>query len=338
MLIKKLADTDGPPSWEDGVREAIRGEIAGYVDDLYADRLGNLYAGKNTGTQGMRIALSAHMDEAGMVVTFIEKSGALKFACWGADERAIVSKPVRIGKNSVRGVIGHKPIHLQEPGEKEGALDLAQLYVDIGADSDQEAQQYVSIGDYIAFDSSFHEFGDNKIKAKALDGREGCAAVVEILKSGLPYALTAVFTTQELVGSRGAETAASRINADVLINLNAFTCAGRDDCGDSPGKVRLGMGPVITLADEGSVFLRRYANLALAAATARNVPIQLASGKGNTAASRYHTARGGMPVIGLGIPVRYPCSPASVADTRDYEHLLILLREIIIRLNEGQVV
>ena len=47
-LIQKLVETVGPSGYEAAVREVVRAEIAGLVDDIRVDALGNLIARKGT--------------------------------------------------------------------------------------------------------------------------------------------------------------------------------------------------------------------------------------------------------------------------------------------------
>jgi endoglucanase len=335
MLIERLTNANGLPLWEDEVRDIIRDEIKDYADKIHIDRLGNLIAVKNENAAGKHIALSAHMDEAGIVIKHIEKNGMLKFASWGVDPRVLVSKVVKIGKNRLNGVIGSKPRHLQELEERNVALTLGQLYIDIGVDSGEEAEKLVSIGDYAAFDSELREFGDNKLKGKAFDDRVGCAAIIELLKSELPYKLTAVFTAQEEVGLRGAAAAANQVEADIVISLEASICADTPGVEDQSRATILGGGPAISMMDAGSIFIKKYIELAVDVAKANNIPFQFrGTAKGGTDAARFHTARGGTPVIGLEVPCRYIHSPVSVIDKSDYENFLLLIKKIIIRLNE----
>ena len=336
MLIKKLTDADGLPTCEDEVRAVIKEEIKGHVDSVYTDRLGNLIAVKNAGAPGVHIGLSAHMDEAGMVVKLIDKSGLIKFASYGVDPRVLVAKTVRIGKNKVSGVIGSKPIHLQKPDERTMALELDKLYIDIGADSKEEAEKYVELGDYIAFDSEFRELGGHRIKAKALDDRLGCAAIIETLKADMPYKLTAVFCAQEEVGLRGSIAAANKVFADLIINLEGTISAEGTGCETGGNTVTtLGEGPAISLKDRGSTYLRKYIDKITACAERHSIPYQFRkSGAGRTDSANYHVAHGGTPVINLAVPCRYIHTPVSICDRRDYENLALLLKKFIPEYNE----
>lgn len=48
------------------------------------------------------------------------------------------------------------------------------------------AEDKVSLGDYGVFDSAVVEFGDGLIKAKAIDDRVGCAALLKLIEDEPP--------------------------------------------------------------------------------------------------------------------------------------------------------
>jgi endoglucanase len=331
MLLKTLTDINGLPSYEDDIRAAIKSEIKDYADSMYTDRMGNLIAVKNEAeNSGAHIALSAHMDEVGMVVTQIEKSGMIKFDTWGVLPKILLSKTVKIGKEQIPGVIGSKPIHLQKPEEREVIIELDKMYIDIGAVSKEDAEKYVEIGDYIAFDSEFREMGKHKIKAKALDDRLGCAAIIAIFKSDIPRKLTAVFCTQEEVGLRGSAVAANGISADIVINLEGTVCADSEDIDEHLRVTVSGEGPALSIRDSTSVYLKEYYKKMIDTAKKNSIPLQFRrTGAGGTDAVNYHTAGGGTPVIGLAVPCRYLHTPVSMCDLRDYENMIVLVKAFI---------
>ena len=330
MLIKKLTDINGLPSWEDDIRKAIKEEIKDHVDSIITDRLGNLIAVKNEKTGGVHIGISAHMDETGLVVKSIEKSGLIKFETWGVLPKILLSKTVKIGKDKVPGVIGAKPIHLQKPAERETVMELDKIFIDIGATSKEDAEKHVQPGDYIAFDSEYRELGKHKIKAKALDDRLGCAAIIEILKSDTKRKITAIFCVQEEVGLRGSTVAANQIYADLIINLEGTIAADSDDIDEHMRVTVQGQGPAISIKDRTSIYLKKYYEMMLKIAKEKKIPVQFRrTSAGGTDALNYHGAHGGTPVIGLSVPCRYIHSPVSICDKRDYKNLVALVKAFV---------
>ena len=149
----------------------------------------------------------------------------LKFkAVGGIDTRVLVGKRVRIGKDGVPGVIGYKPIHLQDSTERQSTVKKSGLTIDIGAKDRDQAEQSVSVGDTAAFDYDPVEFGDHKVMAKALDDRVGCVILTELLKSRYSFDLYGCFTVQEEIGLKGAKAASYAVVPDVAIILEGTTC------------------------------------------------------------------------------------------------------------------
>ena len=330
MLIKKLTDACGLPGYEKEVREIIKAELDGHVDSIITDRLGNLIATKNENAPGRHIALCAHMDEVGLCIKGIDKDGYLKFESWGVDARVLYSKAVLVGKEKIPGVIGAAPIHLTPAEQRKSIVPVDKLYIDIGAKSKEEAEKLVSLGDFAAFSSEYTEFGENKIKAKALDDRIGCAAAVEILKSGTTNKLTGIFTAQEEVGLRGAAVAANRVDCDLVIVIEGTVCADTFSEDNLKQVTEVGKGPALSMMDNTSLYLKKYIDSITECAKANGIPYQFKrAGAGGTDAGRFHTAKGGTPCIGIAVPCRYIHSPVSVMDLSDYENLIKLIEEYI---------
>ena len=337
MLIKRLTDANGMPGFECEVRAIIKEEIKPYVDEMYTDRMGNLIAVKNKDKAGRHLAMSAHMDEVGLCVTHIDKDGYLRFHSWGVDARILPAKIVKIGKDRLPGVIGTKAIHLQAPTERTKALSVDQLYIDIGAENKEEAEKLVEIGEFVAFDSEYTQFG-SKIKAKALDDRVGCLAMIEILKSDYPHKLTACFVVQEEVGLRGSAIAAYQIDADIVLNLEGTIAADSMGIKDHQTVNVQGNGPSLSMIDRTSIYLQKYIDAIVEVADKNSIPYQFRrSQMGGTDAAHYHTAHGGTPVIGLAVPCRYIHSPVSVVDKADLENFLNLAEKFVFAYGNGEV-
>ena len=221
--IERLSALPGVSGREEAVRAALLELLDGRCD-CKVDALGNLLAFKRGAKKpANRLMFSAHMDEVGLIVTYIEDSGLLRFAAVGGiDRRTAVGKTVRIGKT--RGVIGTKATHLKSAEERGKAAAFDALCIDIGAKTRGEAAALVSPGDCAVFDSRYALFGDGFLRGRALDDRVGCALLVELLLSEqLPYDLHAVFTVQEETGTTGAKTAAAQICPDIAIAVETTT-------------------------------------------------------------------------------------------------------------------
>ena len=94
------------------------------------------------------------MDSIGIVVTYIDDNGFLRFSNVGGLFRGdLINIQVRFA-NGTRGVISYE--------EKTPFKDLQMnnLFLDIGASSREEAEQMVQVGDFAVFEApSFEQNG-----------------------------------------------------------------------------------------------------------------------------------------------------------------------------------
>ncbi|MBO8127340.1 MAG: M42 family metallopeptidase [Firmicutes bacterium] len=331
MLLKELSEAVAVSSREDEVRTLLKEHLSSSVDEVKTDRLGNLFCYKGWKESQPKILIAAHMDEVGLMVTKIEKDGFLRFQPVGSlDPRVLVSKPVVIGKEKVPGVIGAKPIHLQEPDERKKALDFKDLFIDIGVDSKAEAEGLVSLGDLVAFSTEYEELGDGIVKGKAFDDRAGCAVLAEILKRDYRLGLAGVFTVQEEVGARGAEVVGKTLEPDLTIVLEGTTAADVPEIEEHEGSTKMGYGPALTIMDGSVLPHRPTLDKLLKIAEANDIPIQFRrSTKGFTDAGSLQRGRGGIPTVVVSVPCRYIHSPACLVDTKDIENTVALIVEFL---------
>jgi putative aminopeptidase FrvX len=330
-VLKRLTEARGVTGNENEAREIILELAAKAGAEVSVDRMGNVIAKKPGRTGGKKVMLAAHMDEVGFIISGVSENGMLKFKpVGGIDQRILLSKRVLIGKNAVPGVIGIKAIHLQEPDERNNVIKQKQMYIDIGAKSREEAEKVVKLGDYASFDSKFVQFGDNKVKAKALDDRVGCGVLLEMLKDTYDFDLIACFTVQEEIGLRGAEVAAWHVEPDLAVVLEGTTCADIPDVPEHLHTTRQGKGPAISFMDHASFAHKGLFGQMIEAAENNSIPYQLKENvAGGNDAGAIQKSRGGVPTVVVSVPCRYIHSPSSVMDLEDYANTIRLIREFL---------
>ncbi|MDI6600699.1 MAG: M42 family metallopeptidase [Thermoanaerobacteraceae bacterium] len=331
-LLKRLTEANGVSGNETKVRNIIKEEIAAHVDSMYVDKMGNLIAyKKGTSDNGKKIMLDAHMDEVGLIITRIGDDGMLKFGVIGIDQRVLLSKRVIIAEK-VPGVIGVKAIHLQEKEERQNVIKAENMYIDIGATSKEEAEKLVKPGDYATFVTEFEQIGEGKVKAKALDDRCGCAALIEVLKERYPHDLYACFAVQEEVGLRGAGVAAYQINPDVGIAIEGTTCSDVPGADEHMYSTVMGEGPAISLIDRSSYSTKEIVNSLIEAAETFGIPYQIKrTMTGGNDAGMIQRIHEGVKTGVVSVPVRYIHSPAAIMDLNDYENTVKLIKEFLKR-------
>jgi len=339
MLLKELTEASGVSGNEKEVRDLIISEIKDYVDSYKIDRLGNIIAYKKGKDIGKKLMITAHMDEVGLMIKDIDKDGFLKFmTVGGIDKRILVSKPVLVGKDKLPGVIGAKPIHLQKPDERTRALNIDELYIDIGARSKEEAERYVSIGDYVIFDSEYVEFGEGLVKAKALDNRVGCSLLIKLIKEIKDISFYAVFTVMEEVGLVGAGPAAYEVDPDYAIILEGTLCYDMPKLDTHLIPTYLNKGPAISLIDRTTIYNKDFRNKIVEIAKKNNIPYQFRkTSMGGNDSGKIHTTREGSITATISVPCRYIHSPASVMSKKDYDSTFALLKEILYQFEREEI-
>lgn len=324
-LLERLCNLDGTSGAEDSVRNFIISQIDGLVD-WETDNLGNIIAfKKGDKTPNKKLMIDAHMDEVGFIITNITADGFLKFSVVGGIETsALMFRNVRI-ENKINGVIGGKPIHLISASARKKMPETDSLYIDIGAKSKNEAEEFVSIGDCGVICGDFIKTEDNII-SKALDDRIGCAVLIKLLKEKSEYDFYASFSVQEEIGCRGAKVTAFSINPDSAIILEGTTAADISGTPDDKKVCKSGEGVAVSFMDKATVYDREYYDMAMNSGI-RCQPKAFVSGGNNSAA--VHLSREGVRTIALSAPCRYIHTANSVVNIGDIENMYNLTKYMI---------
>jgi len=321
-LIKTLTEAYGPSGDEGQVRALIQDAIRDVVTEMRTDSLGNLIALRKGKGGGRRVMLAAHMDEIGLVVTHIDKKGFLRVGrVGGVQPPTLMGGRVRFGNGTV-GVIGSETWL-----RSNDALKWEQVFVDVGATSLTDAP--VRVGDVACFVRSYEEMGDRLI-AKAMDDRVGCAVLIQTLQdlSESPHDVYAVFTTQEEVGTRGALVSAFGIEPDVAVALDVTATGDFPEA--KPMAVELGAGPAIKVMDSGFLAHPGVKGWMIAGAERLGIPYQREVLElGSTDARAIQMSRAGVPTGALSLPARYVHTPSEMVDLRDLQGAVKLLAGLL---------
>ncbi|WP_295072758.1 M42 family metallopeptidase [Ruminococcus sp.] len=330
-LLKELCLTDGISGDENAVRDLIISKIK-LVCDYSIDNLGNLICFKKGRKKPKKkLMICAHMDEVGLMVTYIRADGTLSFNCVGGiDPSVIIGRQVRIGKDRISGVVGSTAVHNLSKEDRDKAPEVDSLYIDIGAESKEEAEKYVSLGDSVFFDSEFTELGGSRVKSKALDDRAGCAMMIKLLHEKLEYDTYFVFNVQEEIGLRGSTVSAFSVAPDFAIVLEATTAADIDGVSGAKRVCVLGNGPVVSFMDRSTIYDKELYQLAFDIATCQTKTM-IAGGNDSGA---IHISGSGVRTIAISVPCRYLHSPSSVIEMSDLESSYKLVKILARRIPE----
>ena len=324
--LEKLSNVCGVAGREDEVKNLMKKFLKPHVDEVREDKLGNIIGTKKGNKKSPKVMLAAHMDEIGLLVKTISKKGFLQFVKIGEiDDRILLAQKVIVytEKGPLHGIVGSKPPHIQKEEERKKIITYDQLFIDIGAENQEEARKMgVKIGDPIGFDIKFARIGKDIVIGKAFDDRVGCSAMIGAMKRLEKTSCTvyAVGTVQEEVGLRGATTAAFEIYPDVGIALDVTVAGGMPGVKEVEAPIRMREGPSLTVADTGLITHPKILRLLIDAAEENKIPYQLETGlPGSTDAARISLTREGVPSGVISIPTRYIHSPASMLSLKDAE-------------------
>jgi len=339
-ILEKLSNAFGPPGNEEDVREILREELEGHADEVKVDKLGNIFF-YHHGKEGYpKVMLTAHMDEVGLMITYIEafmeENGFLRFHTLGGIASSLLPGQVVLLKGTkgfVKGIIGMKPPHLLKEEERKKVLPVEELFIDIGVGSPEEAMERgIEIGTTGVFDFQFTELGGGYVMGKAFDDRVGCTVLVQVFKvlKDSPYNLVAVGTVQEEVGLRGARTAAWQVEPDYALALEG-TFAG-DVPGTKPHRMsaRLKRGPVITIADRTTITHPTILKTLIRLGREKSIPFQFKKiPSGGTDAGAIHLTKAGVPSGTVAVPCRYIHGPAAITYIDDLRNTISLVKEFV---------
>ena len=328
-LLERLCNVVAVSGDEGEVRKIVLEEIKDHADEVRVDALGNVLATRRgRGKKRLRVMLDAHMDEVGLMIVADEGEGIYRFEpVGGIDSRHLIGKQFLIGKERTPAVIGGKPIHLMDAGERTRKVAADALRLDLGLAGKAK------VGDRAGFATKFRRVGPS-IMAKAIDNRIGVATVIELLKHAPPNIdLCAAFTVQEEIGLRGAKVAAQFFDPDLAITVDSTPA---NDLPDHAGNenttynTKLGLGPAIYVADGSTLHDPRLVRFLQAVATAERIPHQLRQpGGGGTDSAAIQRALAGIPAVSISVPHRYTHSPVSLARVDDWKQTLNLLQVVL---------
>lgn len=140
-LFKTLTELPGAPGFERDIRKFVRKEIEPVSDEVIQDGLGSIFGVKKG--SGPKIMVAGHMDEVGFMITKVTRNGMLKFQELGGWwSQVLLAQRVNIYTDKgdvITGIIGSTPPHLLSEDQRNRPMGIKNMYIDIGADDDQDA-------------------------------------------------------------------------------------------------------------------------------------------------------------------------------------------------------
>ena len=340
-FLETLMTSSGPSGFEFEPAAAFRSYAKSFAHEVRTDVTGNTIAVLNPDAK-FKVMLAGHYDEIGFQVVYIDETGLVFFRpVGGIDKNTLPGIEVNILNTrgeKIPGVIGRKPIHLQTPKERETPSEFKDLWIDIGAENEEEAKKLVGVGDPVAFRVNWKRYGANRIMSKGLDDKIGAFVVIEALKllskRKIKVGVYAVGTVQEELGLRGATTSAFGVDPAMAIAVDvgfATDVPGVEK--KAYGDVTLGGGPILSRNADNNPVVNR---LMFRIAEKKKIPYQLDCGhraSGGTDTAQIQMTRSGVATALVSIPNRYMHTPVEICDLRDVEGAITLIAETIASLS-----
>lgn len=339
-FLKSLMETICPTGYEKDAAEIWREEARTFTDDVWSDSHGNSFAvvNKNSGT---RVMFAGHVDEIGLMVSYVNGNGFIYFKTIGGWDPQILPGQridIKTKKGIIQGVIGRKPIHLLQQEERKKVIKIEDLWIDIGAKNKKEALSLVDIGDPAVISCGLINLRNKLIAGRAFDDRVGAFAVLEatrlISKMYPRVAVFAVATSQEEIGTRGAITSAYAIDPKVGIAVDvgfATDTPGSEADKKVVGDTKMGGGPIITRGPNINPVLF---DLFLEVAKQKKIPYQITTSAGPTGtdARSIQITRSGVATGLVSIPNRYMHSPCEMIHLGDLDNVIKLLAYTVMKI------
>jgi len=344
-LLFKLIEVGSPSGFEEPMMAALKSELEPLVDEVYDTPRGNVVGvQRGTDPEAPSIALVAHMDQVGFVVSNIddiyggsEDRGFIRFRKLGGPvTRAIQGQQMRLltEKGPIVGVVGLKPGHITRPEEANTIPPIEEMYIDIGARSREEAMKMgVAIGTPIVYNAKPVELANDLIASPGVDDNGGCAAIIAVARAlketQIPATVYYIGSVEEETGLRGAGTVLYDLDVDMAVAIDTFPAGWQPDVVMRDLFYEIGKGPGIHVAhvSRGNIIVdhNRLRRWLVDTAEGDGIPYQMGIMHGGTDAISIMQTKAGIPAITLGIPRRYSHSPVEVFDLNDLSNLVKLL-------------
>jgi len=335
QFLQELLEAPSPSGYEQPAARIWREYVKPHADQLITDVHGNSIAVLNPDAE-FKFMITGHVDEIGLLITHIDDKGYLYTAqIGGMDPALLIGQRVQIctADGPVLGVIGRKAIHQMTPEERKKAVEMENIWVDIGASSKKDALKRVAVGDPMVIDVPYRRLNGDKIVSRATDDKAGAFVVAEVIRAlsrrKLKISVIGVATVQEEIGLRGAITSSYKIHPHAGIAVDVgFASDHPDTDPKKTGQVSLGKGPILHRGPNINPILEKEL---FKAAKTHKIPTQVTAeprGTG-TDANAIQLCRGGAAAGLISIPNRYMHTPVEVISLKDLEACIKLLTEFL---------
>jgi len=330
-LLKELCEMPGVSGFEEPAQAIAERELKKYCKEVWRDRMGNVFGLKKakSGTADPRkVMFAGHMDEIGMMVTFVDDDGFVRFTTVGglSSEYLISQRVIIHGSEPVAGVIPTIYAGLVSDEAKNKITPIENLYIDTGLGA-AEVKAKVNIGDIISIDQDFKVLNGKVVTGRNFDDRLGVYCMLQAMKNlgETQSDVYAVSTVQEELGVRGAFPAAYTVGPDYGIAIDGAITWDVPYAPSHQKRCHLGKGTGIYMIDRLTLGSPKLIRFLIGACERHGIPFQRNIG-GGTDASAIQRAKEGSLCTTIGAPTRYMHSSVQLAHADDLLATSMLLK------------
>lgn len=330
-IALELIATPAVSGYEEAFIETVRSLLPDWAAKAATiDEIGNLIV--TIGSGGRHVLFACPVDENGYVVSQITSDGFIRLqrltraAPTPLFDQFHEGQPVLVyGSNGpVNAVIACKSTHLQArpPAESERPEDVEDLWVDVGAHSQAEAERLgVRLLAPIALRERASQLAGGRLAGVHASSRGAAAALLQVVSqldiAKLEGTVTFAWAVQDVLGHKGLDRLARAIKADHVIIVGAnFRPTANSEQGDVG---RLGSGPLASdkddvlhsLAESGSIRHQQVPGPAATPATYTGGP--------DWSAKNLHS---------IGLPSMFHSTPVETITASDIEQTSALIAAI----------
>ena len=337
-ILQNLIEIPSPSGYENDIAKHIKKYLSSFIseDKIEIDFRNNVIVKINKGHKHT-IIIDAHLDQLGFLVNNITKDGYISICSVGGYDRSILRgrKVVFIEKPNLKGVIGAKPVHLIENTVSEIPSKVSDLNLDIGIRKYSKISKLIKPGDPLIFQPSFTKLNEDYVVGDGFDDKAGCFILIQLIKALVKenpkVNIVFTFSSREEIGCLGAIELARRFKPDLYIGIDVGFATDVPDANEkSTGKAHCGNGLVISrgihIHKKAEELLTKIAN------SDKNIKVQYeaANGRGGTNARSVATELNGIPILDLGIPLRYMHTQVEMLNLKDLEMGIRLLNKFLL--------
>ncbi|MFX0550040.1 M42 family peptidase [Hathewaya histolytica] len=302
ILLEKLVCAFKVSGHEHGVKEVIKEELRNIDCEIKEDKLGNLIVKIGGGEEKMMF--SAHMDEVGLMVTYIEKDGRVRFTNVGDVNPSTIIDKVAIFSD---GTLGRISASKEKP-------EIEDMYIELGLETRDEVLEIIEEGDVAKIESEVFNLGENIVGA-SLNNIINCYALIKAIKDIKETSKECyfVFSSQGKLEGRGGRAAANNIEPDYAIVL-------------STEELDLGSGPAIVVKDKNLIMCHEVKELIENASDYADIEIQYTVSKNGTEGGPIHKEVGGIKTGVIALPIKYKNTLLEMVSSKDLDTMVELVK------------